>query len=117
MHSTLQNRGLYEDRAEIAFEDLVTGTRFVIVRSVVIIVGSQHDQDTLKPVVPYAPLKQKRRQVTHIVQGIVSALFLFHRLKTLLTPDFAGPSGGKYHTMDRKASTSKHSTGPRRVVS
>lgn len=74
VHFALKNRGLYEDRAEIVFQNLITLATFVIVRPILVIVGNQVDQDTLKPAIPYAPKKPTSHEVKRIVGGVVSAL-------------------------------------------
>lgn len=56
---------------ELVFEDVRLKTRFVIARTLRIIVGSQEDHDSLKPKSPYVPRKQTVRQPeTSIIEGV-----------------------------------------------
>jgi helicase MOV-10 len=56
------HNGRYEDRVEIIFEDAKLGQRFVIVRPLRAIVGSQADHDLLRPKAPFVPRKRTARE-------------------------------------------------------
>ncbi|KAH9948069.1 P-loop containing nucleoside triphosphate hydrolase protein [Amylocystis lapponica] len=64
-------RGLYEDRAELIFEDLSVRQRFVIVRCLRATVGSRAEHEKLKPKSPYIPRKRMPREAElDVIPGI-----------------------------------------------
>lgn len=66
-----REHGRYQDRVELVFRDVAHEQRFVIIRSLTAIVGSQEDYEVLKPVAPYVPKKQKHRApVGAIEEGV-----------------------------------------------
>jgi helicase MOV-10 len=65
------HNGRYEDRLEIIFEDQKLGQRFVIVRPLKAIIGSQADHDLLRPTAPFVPRKRTtRKPETDVVPGV-----------------------------------------------
>lgn len=65
------NRGTYEDRLELIFEDRMAGRRFVIVRPVKAIVGIQADLTLLAPTAPYRPPQPRVRDPeSTVIDGI-----------------------------------------------
>ncbi|KAF9260599.1 P-loop containing nucleoside triphosphate hydrolase protein [Marasmius fiardii PR-910] len=54
--------GRYEDRLELVFEDKRLRTRFMIARTLLVIVGNKADHELLRPKVPYQPRKKSARQ-------------------------------------------------------
>ncbi|KAI0062692.1 P-loop containing nucleoside triphosphate hydrolase protein [Artomyces pyxidatus] len=63
--------GRYTDQLEISFEVTTTGKRFIILRSVVAVVGSQADHELLQPQAPYVPRRRARRRFQgHILEGV-----------------------------------------------
>ena len=71
---TQSNRGQFEARVELLFEDARTGERFVIARPVLVAIGNVEEHRELQPVTPYVVPRRPReqRQVTEIEAGIVS---------------------------------------------
>ncbi|KAI0316092.1 P-loop containing nucleoside triphosphate hydrolase protein [Amylostereum chailletii] len=73
LHITFRQpvRGQFEDRMEITFEDTALRQKFVIIRLLKAVVGSQAEYDLLKPSKPYTPKKRtKREPETNVVSGI-----------------------------------------------
>lgn len=65
------NRGTYEDRLELIFEDRLAGRRFVIVRPVKAVVGIQADLTLLAPTAPYVPPQPRVREPeSSVIDGI-----------------------------------------------
>lgn len=63
--------GRSEDRLDIVFEDVQLKTRFMIARTLRVVVGSKADHELLKPKSPYVPRKPSARQpVTKVVEGV-----------------------------------------------
>ncbi|KAF5356526.1 hypothetical protein D9758_008260 [Tetrapyrgos nigripes] len=62
--------GRFEDRLEMILEDSQMKTRFMISRSLRVIVGSQADHKALQPTSPYVPRKRvERKRETDVVAG------------------------------------------------
>ncbi|KAK1226913.1 hypothetical protein PQX77_010082 [Marasmius sp. AFHP31] len=59
---TAKYYGRTEDRLDLTFHDLQLRTRFIISRTLRVHVGSQSDQNDLKPKTPYKPRKRSARQ-------------------------------------------------------
>lgn len=74
MTCTQVNRGRFEARIVVQFEDARTGERFVIVRPVMVVIGNVEEHKALQPVAPYVvPRRPKQqRQVNEIEAGDVS---------------------------------------------
>ena len=68
------NRGRFEARVELLFEDARSGERFVIVRPVLVAIGNVEEHRALQPIAPYVvPRRPKeQRQVTEVEGGVVS---------------------------------------------
>ncbi|KAJ8488175.1 hypothetical protein ONZ45_g14054 [Pleurotus djamor] len=65
------NGGVYEDRAELIFEDIKTKKRFTISRPLSAVVGPKDELAQLEPTEPYVPLKNRRPVVqSEIVDGV-----------------------------------------------
>ncbi|KAG8930545.1 hypothetical protein FRC02_004060 [Tulasnella sp. 418] len=67
------NRGRYEDRTELVFEDTTLRQRFVITRPVKAIVGVAADMAMLQPTAPYVrptPVVVTRAPETNVIEGI-----------------------------------------------
>ncbi|KAJ8474397.1 hypothetical protein ONZ45_g15963 [Pleurotus djamor] len=65
------NGGVYEDRAELIFEDIKTKKRFTISRPLSAVVGPKDELAQLEPTQPYVPLKNRRPVVqSEIVDGV-----------------------------------------------
>jgi len=63
-------RGRYEDRADFIFEDVHLGRRFMISRTLRVIVANRVEHDTYRPIVPYVPRPRiDRRPMNEIVPG------------------------------------------------
>ncbi|KAF9653722.1 P-loop containing nucleoside triphosphate hydrolase protein [Thelephora ganbajun] len=67
------NRGRFEARVEVLFEDIRSKERFVIVRPVLVAIGSVEEHRALQPVTPYvAPRRPKQqRHMTEVEEGVV----------------------------------------------
>ncbi|KAJ7096057.1 RNA helicase [Mycena epipterygia] len=64
--------GRAENRLEILFEDLQLKKRFIIARTLRVIVGNRADHDLLRPIAPYIPRKRTARQPeTNVVEGVL----------------------------------------------
>ncbi|KAG7097710.1 hypothetical protein E1B28_005034 [Marasmius oreades] len=62
--------GRYEDRLELVFEDVRLRTRFLITRTLLVIVGNKADHELLRPKAPYQPRKRVARQPElQVVEG------------------------------------------------
>ncbi|KAI3612884.1 rna helicase [Moniliophthora roreri] len=64
--------GRHEDRLELVFEDLQLKKRFIIARTLRVIVGSKDDHNNLRPKVPYVPRKRSainRQPEYEVVEG------------------------------------------------
>lgn len=70
---TQSNRGRFEARVEVLFEDTRTKEQFVIVRPVLVAIGNVEEHKALQPVTPYvAPRRPKQqRRVTEVEAGEV----------------------------------------------
>lgn len=77
------NRGRFEARVEVLFEDTDSKERFVIVRPVLVVIGNVEEHRALQPVMPYiAPRRPaEQRHVAEVEQGIVS---LSYRKRVML---------------------------------
>ncbi|EIN09073.1 P-loop containing nucleoside triphosphate hydrolase protein [Punctularia strigosozonata HHB-11173 SS5] len=63
-------RGRYEARLEIVFEDADASRRFEISRIIKAVVGDPQDHELLKPVAPYVkPTRRRRTAETEVVQA------------------------------------------------
>ena len=71
---TQSNRGRFEARIEVVFEDTQSQERFVIVRPVLVTIGNVEEHRALQPTTPYvAPrVPRQQRQVTEVEEGVVS---------------------------------------------
>lgn len=71
---TQSNRGRFEARVEVLFEDVQSKERFVIVRPVLAAIGNVEEHRALQPITPYvAPRRPKQqRLVTEVEGGVVS---------------------------------------------
>jgi len=71
---TQSNRGRFEARIEVLFENTQSGKRFVIVRPVLVAIGNVEEHRSLQAVAPYvAPRRPKqKREVAEVEKGIVS---------------------------------------------
>lgn len=66
----LGNRGHYDDRLELIFEDTAAHTRFFIVRPLHAIVAVQADLDLLAPTAPYQKPKPRPKETeTAVIDG------------------------------------------------
>lgn len=74
---TQTNRGRFEARVEVLFEDTDSKERFVIVRPVVVVIGNVEEHRALQPVTPYVPPRRpgQQRYVTEVEEGIVSRFY------------------------------------------
>lgn len=65
-------RGRFDDRVELVFEDASIGQRFTITRTLRAVVGIQEDLDALKPIAPYIRPKFRRQDAgdKNITEGI-----------------------------------------------
>ena len=70
---TQLNRGRFEARVEVLFEDTRSKEQFVIVRPVLVAIGNVEEHRALQPVTPYvAPRRPKQqRRVTEVEAGEV----------------------------------------------
>lgn len=70
---TQSNRGRFEARVEVLFEDTRSKEQFVIVRPVLAIIGNVEEHRALQPVTPYVPPRRpkQRRRVTEVETGEV----------------------------------------------
>lgn len=70
---TQSNRGRFEARVEVLFEDTQSQERFVIVRPVLVVIGNVEEHRALQPITPYvAPRRPKQqREVTEVEDGVV----------------------------------------------
>ncbi|KDQ10484.1 hypothetical protein BOTBODRAFT_58037 [Botryobasidium botryosum FD-172 SS1] len=65
------NRGHYDDRIELVFEDTSLAQRFTITRSIRAVVGIKAELDALRPTAPYVrPERRARRPALDVVDGI-----------------------------------------------
>ncbi|CAK5278608.1 unnamed protein product [Mycena citricolor] len=65
------HNGRAQDRLELEFEDRQLGRRFVIMRTLAVIVGDRDDHENLRPSAPYVPRKRTARQPeTNVVEGV-----------------------------------------------
>jgi helicase MOV-10 len=63
-------RGRYEARLEIVFEEAADSRCFIISRSLKAIVGDASDHELLRPVAPYTrPIRHRRTAETEVVPG------------------------------------------------
>jgi helicase MOV-10 len=71
---TQSNRGRFEARVEVLFEDTQSNERFVIVRPVLVAVGNVEEHRALQPITPYVVPRRPRqqRQVAEVEGGVVS---------------------------------------------
>ncbi|KAJ8087594.1 hypothetical protein PM082_006427 [Marasmius tenuissimus] len=71
VHVSTRHYGHAEDRLELTFEDTQSRKQFVIVRTLDLHVGSQEDQDELKPKVPYTPRERNavRQPEIEVIPG------------------------------------------------
>lgn len=71
---TQSNRGRFDARVEVLFEDTRSKDRFVIARPVLATIGNVEEHRALQPTTPYiAPQRpEKRRRVTEVEEGVVS---------------------------------------------
>ena len=71
---TQSNRGRFEARVQVLFEDVLSGERFVIVRPVLATIGNVEEHGALQPTAPYVPPRRPRQQrrVTEVEEGVVS---------------------------------------------
>jgi hypothetical protein len=71
---TQSNWGRFEARVEVVFEDTRSRDRFVIVRPVLVVIGSVEEHRALQPITPYVvPRRPKQqRRVAEIERGEVS---------------------------------------------
>jgi len=62
--------GRFEDRLELSFEDTQLRQKFLITRSLKVVVGDQQDYKNLMPTAPYVPrAKQVSRPIVEVVDG------------------------------------------------
>jgi helicase MOV-10 len=71
---TQRNRGRFEARVQVLFENAESQDRFVIARPVLVAIGNVDEHRALQPITPYvAPQRpQQRRRVTEVEGGVVS---------------------------------------------
>lgn len=71
---TQSNRGRFEARVDILFEDTRSAERFVIARPVLVVIGNVEEHRTLQPVTPYVATRRpkQQRRVTEVEKGDVS---------------------------------------------
>lgn len=71
---TQSNRGRFEARVEILFEEARSGERFVIVRPVLVAIGNVEEHRALQPTAPYVIPRRpnQQRKVTEVEGGVVS---------------------------------------------
>jgi hypothetical protein len=71
---TQTNRGRFEARVEVLFEDAQSRERFVIARPVLVVIGNVEEHRALQPVTPYVPPRrpERQRRVTEVEAGVVS---------------------------------------------
>jgi len=79
--------GRYGDSLEITFEDPALGQRFVILRSVVAIVGDRAVYEALKPKEPYVPRPRVQREPEkEVIPGVKPPALLAVKWVTELPP-------------------------------
>ncbi|KAJ7636873.1 P-loop containing nucleoside triphosphate hydrolase protein [Roridomyces roridus] len=63
--------GRVEDRLEILFEDLQLRKRFIIARTLHVVVGNRADHEAMRPIAPYVPRKRNAAQPElDVVEGV-----------------------------------------------
>lgn len=64
------NRGRFQDRLELIFQDVTAQKKFAIVKTLTTIVGDAADYELLKPIAPYVPKVRRQREVIkELVEG------------------------------------------------